>query len=258
MASRLGNDWMSIHDVVGATRPQGRPSRLRLLALKHFKTFAEISDAESEFLLQGAEASYAAAGAELLRHGAELTQPRLILSGWAGLYVILADGRRQFLDFALPGDLVGFGLHANAYAKASVVCLTAMETIRLPALANCLETPERFPGLFRVLHQAQDQSEKRLLNQIVRNGSQNALEKLASLLLELHARLAHAGLAQHYSFELPISQIVIADALGLSPVHVNRKFRHLKRDGILDSEGRWLTIVNYPALRKFAELDLVH
>src|SRR5262249_41064749 len=152
----------------------------------------------------------------------ELTQPRLILSGWAGLYVILADGRRQFLDFALPGDLVGFALHTNAYAKASVVCLTRIETVKLPSLAGCLETPERFPGLLKALHQAQDQSEKRLLNQIVRNGSQTAREKLASLLLELHARLIHAGLAEQYSFELPISQIVIADALGLSPVHINR------------------------------------
>ncbi len=247
---------MKAFDVAGNAAHQGRAtarSERRLAVLRSIRSVAAISESEAELLLQGAgEATVAGAGTELLRLGVPLNQPRIVLSGWAGLSVVLSDGRRQFLDFALPGDLVGFSLHAHSHAKAAVVCLTPVETVKVPALANCLEAPERYPGLLSVLHAAHDHFENRLLNQIVRNGCQTAHEKLCSLLLELYARLAHAGFADQLSFDLPISQIVIADALGLSTVHVNRTFQHLKREGIIQSEAHRLTILNLPAMRKFA------
>jgi CRP-like cAMP-binding protein len=247
---------MKAFDVAGNGAQQSRASarsERRLAVLRFIRTVAAISDSEADLILQGAgEVTIAATGTELLRLGAPLNQPRVILSGWAGLSVVLADGRRQLLDFALPGDLIGFSVHGNTHAKAAAVCLTPVETVKIPALANCLERPERFPGLLSVLHTAQDHFEDRLLNQIVRNGCQSAHEKLCSLLLELYARLARAGLAEQLSFELPISQIVIADALGLSTVHVNRTFQHLKREGIIRSQGHRVAIQNLPALRRFA------
>ena len=247
---------MKAFDVVGNAPHQARASarsERRSAVLRYIKAVGPISDSEADLVLQGAgDVAIAATGAELLRPGAQLNQPRMILSGWAGLSVVLSDGRRQFLDFALPGDLIGFNLHPNSHAKAAVVCLTPVETMKIPALAVCLETPERLPGLLSVLHTAQDQFENRLINQIVRNGCQTAHEKLCSLLLELYARLARVGLAEQLSFELPISQIVIADALGLSTVHVNRTFQLLKREGIIQSEGHRLTILNLPVMRKFA------
>jgi CRP-like cAMP-binding protein len=247
---------MKAFDVAGNSANHGRAlarSERRLAALRYIRNVAAISDSEADLILQGAsDVSFTTAGTELLRSGAQLGQPRVILSGWAALSIVLADGRRQLLDFVLPGDLVGFSLHADAHAKAAVVCLTPVETVKLPALASCFDAPERFSGLLTVLHTAQDNFENRLLNQIVRNGCQSAHEKLCSLLLELYARLARVGLAEQLSFELPISQIVIADALGLSTVHVNRTFQHLKREGIIQSEGHRLTILNLQALRKFA------
>ena len=241
---------------VGNAPHQGRASvrsERRLAMLRYVRALSTISDREADLILQGAgDLAVAAAGTELLRMGAQLNQPRLILSGWAGLSVVLSDGRRHFLDFALPGDLVGFSLYPQAHAKAAVVCLTPLETIKIPALANCVDAPERSSGLLAVLHTAQDHFENRLLNQIVRNGCQTAHEKLCSLLLELYARLSLVGFAEQLSFELPISQIVIADALGLSTVHVNRTFQHLKREGIIQAQGHRLTILNLPALRKFA------
>src|SRR5579871_1051225 len=235
---------------------RGRPSmrsERRLTALRYIRAMAEIADSEADFIMQDAgDAAIASAGSELLRAGAELSQPRVILSGWAGLSVFLPDGRRQFLDFALPGDLVGFCPRRNARAKASIVCLTQVETVKVPALASCLEAPEQFPGLMQVLHRAQDQFEDRLLNQIVRNGCQSAREKVCSLLLEAYARLVQAGLADNGSFDLPVSQVVIADALGLSTVHINRTFQQLKREHIIQAEGHRLSLLNLPALRKSA------
>src|SRR5262249_44893565 len=108
---------MRTQDALGSVKPQERASARsgrRLIALGPIKAVAEVSDTESEFILQGAgEITVATPGPELFRVGAQLSQPRVILSGWAGLCVIMADGRRQLLDFALPGDLVGFSLHAD-------------------------------------------------------------------------------------------------------------------------------------------------
>jgi CRP-like cAMP-binding protein len=228
-------------------------SQRRPIALKHIKALAEISGTESELLLKEIDQpTVTAAGSNLLRLGDQLNAPRVVLSGWACLAVTLPDGRRQLLDFALPGDLIGFSVHTNAHAKADVVCLTQVETVTIPVLASCLKTPGRFPGLLQVLHRAQDQFESRLLNQIVRNGCQTAHEKLCLLLFELYARFANAGLADRLSIELPISQVVIANALGLSTVHINRTFQHLKRERIILSDGHRLTILNLPMLQELA------
>jgi CRP-like cAMP-binding protein len=247
---------MKAFDVAGNGANHGRAtarSERRLTALRYIRAVGPINDSEADLVLQCAgEATVAAAGTELLRSGVQLNQPRVMLSGWAGLSVVLADGRRQLLDFVLPGDLIGFSLHANSQAKAAVVCLTPVESMKISVLAGCLETPERCSGLLTILHTAQDHFESRLLNQIVRNGCQSAHEKLCSLLLELYTRLARAGLAENLSFELPISQIVIADAVGLSTVHVNRTFQLLKREGIIQTEAHRLTILNLPVLRRFA------
>jgi CRP-like cAMP-binding protein len=247
---------MKAFDVAGNGINHGRASvrsERRLAALRYIRAVGAISDSEADLVLQcTSEATVAAAGTELLRSGAQLNQPRVMLSGWAGLSVVLADGRRQLLDFVLPGDLVGFSLHPNAHAKTAVVCLTPVESMKISVLEGCLETPERCSGLLAVLHTAQDHFENRLLNQIVRNGCQSAHEKLCSLLFELYTRLARAGLVENLSFELPISQIVIADAVGLSTVHVNRTFQLLKREGIIQTEAHRLTILNLPALRRFA------
>jgi len=234
--------------VAGTARPTARP-----LVLRYVRTLTEISADEAEFLLQSTmDAASAPAGTELVCAGAVLNQPRMILSGWIGLAVFLPDGRRQLLDFALPGDIIGLNSRPDARAKASHVCLTAVETARTTAFLTALEQPLRYPGLARACRSADDQFEGRLFNQIVRIGCQNALEKLSSLLAEFFARLARVGLVERDSFMLPISQVVIGDALGLSTVHVNRTFQQLRRERIVQWEGHRVTVLDIAALRKLA------
>jgi len=94
----------------------------RIAALKKLRPLAEIGDDESALILESmSEPRLAATGTELLRVGAQLNQPRMILSGWAGLAVVLSDGRRQFLDIAVPGDLIGCSLFPDARAKTSLL-----------------------------------------------------------------------------------------------------------------------------------------
>ncbi len=225
----------------------------RLAVLRKLRDIAGIGDVESQLILARiGESAVSTTGMELIRLGAELNEPRMIMSGWAGLAVAFPDGRRQLLDILLPGDLIGFSAHVRSLAKASVICLTPVESVGIPALAECLGTPERFPGARLFLETAQDQFESRLMNQIVRNGAQNADEKLCSFMLELYSRLAVKGLAERDSFELPISQVAMADALGITTVHINRTLKNLRREQIIQIQHHRLHILNWPAFRRRA------
>jgi CRP-like cAMP-binding protein len=87
----------------------------------------------------------------------------------------------------------------------------------------------------------------------VRLGRQTAYERMAHLLLELHARLTEIGEARGDSFNLPVKQEVLADALGLSLVHVNRTLQQMRRDRLVDMRGAQMTFLDRGALEAAAD-----
>jgi CRP-like cAMP-binding protein len=106
------------------------------------------------------------------------------------------------------------------------------------------ESPHRFPGLASALASLQSLHEGYLLNHLVRLGRQTAYERVAHLLLELSQRSAAVGLADGASSPLPLTQEILADALGLSIVHINRTLQQLRRDGLLDVRGSSLRLLD--------------
>ena len=86
-------------------------------------------------------------------------------------------------------------------------------------------------------------------------GRQSAYERVARLLMELLARLQLAGLAGDRAYALPLTQELMADALGLSVPHVNRTLRKLREDGLIALQGNRLTCLDIPALARLAEVD---
>ena len=94
--------------------------------------------------------------------------------------------------------------------------------------------------------------ETRLFDHIVRLGRQSAFERVTHLLLELHERLAVVGLAFENRFPLPLTQEVLADALGLSIVHVNRTLQQLRRGGLIDTRAGWVTLRDHEQMASLA------
>jgi CRP-like cAMP-binding protein len=86
-------------------------------------------------------------------------------------------------------------------------------------------------------------------------GRQSAYERVAHLLLELLFRLQSAGLADERSYALPLTQELMADALGLSVPHVNRTLRRLREDGLIAIEGTRLTCLDISALSRLSDFD---
>lgn len=158
--------------------------------------------------------------------GRPVAEPLLLLQGWAARVRILPDGRRQFMSFYLPGDVIGSAHHARPIASATVVAIT--ECVACPAPAAPAAS-----GLAQAYAVGEALDEAYLLGHVVQLGRLNAQERIGDFLLEIYERLSLAGLTVGGSFEMPLTQEMLADALGLTPVHVNRMIQQARRDGDL-------------------------
>jgi hypothetical protein len=118
------------------------------------------------------------AGQELQSVDTPLSQPCFVLSGWACRAISLADGRRQILDFYIPGELVGYSSRPNAQAKASYSCLTNLICVNAKDLIDRTHNQRfQYPGLTAAWPAIEDRIEENLLHQIVRNGQMRAYER---------------------------------------------------------------------------------
>ncbi|WP_322965216.1 Crp/Fnr family transcriptional regulator [Sphingomonas fuzhouensis] len=166
-----------------------------------------------------------------LRHafmtiGRPMPEPLLLLHGWAARVRILPDGRRQFMSFYLPGDVIGSAHQALPIASATVIALTECTACPAPAAPAG-------SGLAQAYAVGEALDEAYLLGHVVQLGRLNAQERIGDFLLEIYERLSLAGLTVGGSFEMPLTQEMLADALGLTPVHVNRMIQQARRDGEL-------------------------
>ena len=219
-----------------------------------FGAFAELSLPEISFLERMfAASSTHAAGAKLISAGSDFDKPRVILSGWAFSAVTFADGRRQIVDFYLPGDIVGFCSRAGARAHASYFALTRLVSATAHALAAIPRKREaEFPALAKACLAIEEQQELRHVTHIVRLGRQLARERMASLILDLSRRLRRCGLEKDGVFDMPVTQEVLGDALGLSTVHVNRTLQELRHAGLIRTPHGKMEILDAARLSAIA------
>ena len=178
---------------------------------------------------------------ELASEGRQVLGPRLIVSGWAARVRLLADGRRQLISFLIPGDLIGLCRQPQPLAVSTIITLSELSFCAAP-----LPTEQSRLGEAYAISQALE--EAYLLAHIVRLGRLNAQERIADLLLELYERQSLAGLVHRQGFEFPLTQEVLADALGLTSVHVNRTVQAIRQTGDIEWKGRKITLRDPAAL----------
>ena len=178
----------------------------------------------------------------------------VLLEGLACRYRMLPDGARQILTFLLPGDLCDLHVFLLRRMDHSIGTLTP---VRLAAITreDVLEIVLRHPRISIGLWWSSLREEAMLRERIVSLGRRDARERVAHLLCELVWRQKAIGHANGDSIDLPLTQIDLADALGLTPVHVNRVLQALQRDGLLMLERRQLTLLNLDALAAVAQFD---
>jgi CRP-like cAMP-binding protein len=191
---------------------------------------------------------------ELITSGEPITEVVVLQHGWAIRHRSLSDGRRQILNFSLPGDLTGMEgnlLHAADY---SLTTLTRSEVAWFP-VARVIDLFERFPRVAAALSWASFREQSIFLERLVSLGRRSARERLAHLLCELWVRLTATGHGEGPSFAMPVTQEELADTLGLSAVHIYRTLRSLRQAGLVRIEGQRVYIDRPDELMLEAEFE---
>lgn len=180
---------------------------------------------------------------ELLVEGQEICETLILVDGWAARTRVLEDGRRQIMNFTLPGDMIGLCEQIDPIASSTTIALTHITVC--PA-------PDRriSPALDRAYATSRALEEAHLLGQITRLGRLSAHERIEDLFLELLERLELAGLAVNGGFALPLTQEQLADAVGLTSVHVNRMLQQARQAGALTLRSGILTLKDPRAVRR--------
>lgn len=177
-----------------------------------------------------------------------------ILDGWAFLYELLEDGRRQILQFAMPGDLVGF----RAARGVSLFGAQAIDRVELCVLPRRRLTAFacEHPGLALRLMSMLSTDEQLAYERITSIGRKTALERISALLLELFYRVKHrAPQIAGEEVVLPLTQPLIADATGLTPVHTNRMLMELRQRAVIEYGNGVFRILDPARLFETAGVD---
>ena len=193
----------------------------------------------------------AAAGVDLVCEGDPAEAVRMLLAGWLCRYKTLEDGRRQIVNFVLPGETCDAQFYLLSVMDHSIATLT-------PVVYAEVERAQ-FESLIAGDHSLAEAFWcETLLNSAIQRewainlGRRVALERVAHLLCEVFERLRPVGLLEGNTCHFPVTQMDMADATGLSVVHLNRTLQELRASRLITLRERTLTIHDLDALKNTA------
>lgn len=190
----------------------------------------------------------------IVREKQPLTQCTLLLEGFVQRFKDTPEGRRQILAIHVPGDFVDLHSYPLKRLEHSVSAMTAVKVVTFPHPAVRALTA-RSPALTELLWRSTLIDAAISREWTVSIGARSAAVRLAHLLCELAVRLERIGMTRGDSFDLPLTQIDLADATGLTAVHANRMLRQLREQGLVRFHQGVVTILDRAALRRFAQFD---
>jgi CRP-like cAMP-binding protein len=194
---------------------------------------------------------------DIIMEGRNYGSISIIIEGSAIRYRVLHDGRRQIVNIALPGDIVGIlgpFIETSLYSTKSLT-ETIVATIPFTRMNTLFATnPQLVTKIFLYFSCELTIYAEHLIDL----GRRSASERIAHFLLELLNRLQTVGLAEDGSYKIPLTQKLIADALGLSIPHVNRVLRRLREDNLVVIEDQWVTIKDIDGLSELADFEATY
>ncbi|MDA0702751.1 MAG: Crp/Fnr family transcriptional regulator [Proteobacteria bacterium] len=196
-----------------------------------------------------------AAQQDLYLEGDAIDRTYVLLHGWMCRHRTLEDGRRQIMSFVLPGDLLN---HFGAYQPTTIHTVTALTDAVLASFSchDIVSLSRAYPRLGAAFAWLGARKYSLLEEHVVRIGRRNAYERIAHMLLELLHCLNVVDDSCEDGYELPVTQEILGDALGLSLVHVNRTLRRLRKEGLIQMDSnRRIVILDMDALTEIAEFS---
>lgn len=223
--------------------------------IKHFEHYSALTD-DDRMLLSSLEKS----PREYRKNTSVWTQGEpsnhfyTVSKGWAYSYRNMEDGSRQILDVYVPGDVVG--LREFAFDKR-ITGLTAMSDAVLCAFPKTRLTEVFAESLLlcSIFFMISATDQAILLERLVNLGRRSARQKLAHFLLEISKRMEKTNTCIEDPLQLPLTQTLLADALGLSAVHVNRVFKELREEDLIEQINGHVQLCDIEGLREVAGFD---
>lgn len=195
-----------------------------------------------------------AARYDLIREGDKPGTVFIVLEGWACRYKLLPGGGRQIMALLMPGDFSDTHVAVLEAMDHSIATLTPARVAAVQrAEMEALITSSTL--ITQAFWRSQRVDEATLRAWIVSMGRRGSVERAAHLMCEIYVRACNVGLVQGPQIEFPITQVVLADALGLTPVHVNRVLRTLRMAGVVRIGGGALSITDPDRLVQIAGFD---
>lgn len=176
----------------------------------------------------------------------------ILVQGWACRARVLSDGRRQIFNFLMPGDVVGLRRLDQSPGLYRIFSLTDGATLDAGRIKAHIRAGEPGPTLTHACIRYEHNQTASLFDHITRLGARTAYEATANLFLDLYARSEALRRCERGRFALPLSQAVLSDALGVSPIQINRILARLRREGLMAFGPGWAEIPDVAALASAA------
>jgi CRP-like cAMP-binding protein len=228
---------------------------LRAALLKRLQVSSGISEDDvSEILALPIAVKQYPAERAVIRDGERATECCLVADGFCVRSKTISDGKRQILSLHIPGeipDLMSLFLHVMDHDLSTLTPCT-LGFISHEALRKL---HQRRPNVAEIFWRDTLIDASTLREWIVNVGQRAAPARLAHVMAELRARLKVIGRVDGNSFELPLTQEQIADALGITAVHANRVIRQLREDGIADLHRGRANVLNETKFQELSDFD---
>jgi CRP-like cAMP-binding protein len=195
-----------------------------------------------------------ARGRHLVNEGEEPEQCCLLVSGFACRYKEAVTGSRQIVSFHLRGDLLDVQHLLLARADHSIQTITDA-SVGWVSKADLLRLAWERPNIGKALWHDSLIDASVFREWVLNVGRRDAKSRIAHMLCEFVARCEAAGLGTADGFRLPMTQEQIADATGLTTVHVNRTLRQLDGDGAIHRSGKHFRIIDWNRLMEIGDFD---
>jgi CRP-like cAMP-binding protein len=223
--------------------------------LRKLANFTRLSEEESKAVNACSnDVREFAAHEDVISQGDRTGGVKLLLEGFACRYKVLEDGRRQIIAYFVPGDICDLRVFILKRMDHSIGAVVASKVATISP-DNILKLTHTYPTLTRALWWSTLVEEAIAREWIVNVGQRNALERMAHLFCELLYRFRAVDLNRGNSCTLPLTQVELAETLGLSSVHVNRTLQELRRRNWITLEGGTLTILDLDALKEVSFFD---
>jgi len=193
-------------------------------------------------------------GHQMVHEGQRNASAFILSDGWACSYKILPDGEHQIVDFQIPGDFLGLRSILFRTSDHTIEAVTRIEASEVLA-SDIFDAFSSAPRLAAAVLWAASRDEAMVVEHLVNLGRRSADMRMAHFLLELATRLNLVGVGDRTGFVCPLTQYHVADALGLTAVHVNRVLRQLREQGLVTFQKGRVTFHDFNALVTLAGFD---